>query len=203
MESSAQTCHDLPMAAIRYGDRVGDSVQVIEAVARLLCEYRVVMGLSQTASAKRAGVDKQTWMFAERGIRSTGRDVSRDGEVPIDHESVMVGKRAVKIVEVTDVTLVRMARAVGVPPHRLAEAGRPGAGRLLEGVMRAERDRLEQPEERVHPAARRLNEALWALTDDQRIEAAPMIEAVAQYAERMVVAQQRLPQQRKARMSAH
>jgi hypothetical protein len=183
--------------AIRQMSRPEHRIEVIAAIGAILADYRVSLHMTQAEAADEAGIDRQTWMFAERGVRSAGRDVSCDGERPVDHELVEGGKRAIKIVEVSDATLVHMARAVGIPPHRLAGAGRSSAARLLEGALRADDERLARKGERVHPVLRRINETLWKLDDDHLSEAGPLLDALGQYVERLAEQQHALTRPRR------
>jgi len=187
------------MAIRREHEQIGHSREVIAAVGALLTEARVSLHWTQGDAAERAGVDRQTWMFAERGERSMGRDAKRKGERPLGRGLVVKGERAIKIVDTPDDSLARMARAVGIPAESLIEVGRPAAASLLSGMIRAENARraagLVPNSERVHPALQRLNAALWQLGDREVAEVELMLQVAEQHAGRLLDSQ-RIPLQR-------
>ena len=95
--------------------------------ARLIAELRngMVPVLSMREAARRAGFSVATWTQIEQGHRKVTA-------------AVTIAIRG------TDEKIARMALVVGAAPQQLTEAGRPGAARMLERLIEAGPDPVEQ-----------------------------------------------------------
>lgn len=99
---------------------------------RLITDYREAQmpPLSMREGARRAGFSVATWTQIEQGYRKVA-------------PAIVIPIRG------TDDKLARMAQVAGVPPEKLAGAGRPDAAAMLERLLAAAPDPVEALVERV------------------------------------------------------